>query len=1120
MGRWESYAERGQRIYRWRGWAWFALGKTVVWVALAATAPAVEPWQTRYMGAEAQGPTVLALWQFLPGAEAQGLVGAGHDLSLRGRSKMVSGGRFGSCLESFAADSGNGVVVANSSRLTPSGAFTIELWIKAKPALDRLNEVTLLDKMYIDYRHSNTAVECQRDYALKLTHGGPGVSAGQRVLVAVLGFGESVARFTSSPARYESGSWHHVAFSYDGAGRGRFYRDGVFCGEGFESGRAGIVAGERPLVIGDRIGGTFSGFPGYIDQVRITSDRRRFFSQAVTLAVTGRTVYRRHEPGAALELVVRSHRKAPLAGARLSVQLAGKSIYRGGLATLVADQPATVRIPLATGDRVGSYAVSAVVEDRQQRPLTERCAVAMTLVGRPLPHQMPVVMWGAVNLHQPVELDRMQRLGFTHSLGLQVDAQRIFRAGDGSRSGDPSLVARNRRLLNFALAQGQLLAANLGPGWALRSFAPELRRIGRDGKPTAQEWFALPSGRRDICALCAEARSFAYNVGVSIARDYGGYPALDAALINSEVRDATQVCFHAWDRAAYRAESGGDIPPQVQDRHGVSSATLADFPDSRVVVPDHPLLKYYRWFWKHGDGWNSLHREVHRGLRSEGRNDIWTWFDPATRAPSVWGNGDGLDVVGQWTYSYPDPLRVGWATDRLFAMARGASKPQRVMKMTQLIWYRSETAPRSQPGEAAVTPRGSWEERFPEASFITIAPDHLRLAFWSKLSRPIHGIMYHGWGSLVDLGNRTGYCFTNPHTQRALAEMIHRVVKPLGPTLLQVPDVPADVGLLESFSAQVFAGKSSGSVASQDMHLTLQYAQLQPKVLFEEGVTGSALEGLRVLALSDCDVLTEPVVARIREFQSRGGIVVSDGSAPDLIHADVTLPRAKRTGNAAQDKATVLAKAAELRGALDSRYERYVDSSNPEVVTRLRRYAKTDYLFAINDRRRYGDYVGGHGMVMEKGQPAKAQLTLRRGAGVVYDLVAGTRVPSEVVGADLQLDCQLDPGEGRLFMITDRPIAAVKIDAPDETNLGEHIRIEVGVVDAAGTQVDAVVPVSIELTDPRGRQAEASGYYGAAGGGVQVNYDFAPNDTIGKWHLQVRELASGTVADHHLQVRP
>ena len=63
-------------------------------------------------------------------------------------------------------------------------------------------------------------------------------------------------------------------------------------------------------------------------------------------------------------------------------------------------------------------------------------------------------------------------------------------------------------------------------------------------------------------------------------------------------------------------------------------------------------------------------------------------------------------------------------------------------------------------------------------------------------------------------------------------------------------------------------------------------------------------------------------------------------------------------------------------------------------MTRCRRYGTTDYLFAINDRREFGDYVGQHGLVMENGLPSEAVLTVRRPGGTVYDLVDHRVVPA------------------------------------------------------------------------------------------------------------------------------
>ncbi|MGD8238126.1 MAG: hypothetical protein PVH68_06205 [Armatimonadota bacterium] len=44
---------------------------------------------------------------------------------------------------------------------------------------------------------------------------------------------------------------------------------------------------------------------------------------------------------------------------------------------------------------------------------------------------------------------------------------------------------------------------------------------------------------------------------------------------------------------------------------------------------------------------------------------------------------------------------------------------------------------------------------------------------------------------------------------RSQARLVREVVEPLGPTLLRVRAVRSDVAMLESFAAQMFAGRGS-----------------------------------------------------------------------------------------------------------------------------------------------------------------------------------------------------------------------------------------------------------------------------------------------------------------------
>jgi len=443
------------------------------------------------------------------------------------------------------------------------------------------------------------------------------------------------------------------------------------------------------------------------------------------------------------------------------------------------------------------------------------------------------------------------------------------------------------------------------------------------------------------------------------------------------------------------------------------------------------------------------------------------------------------------------------------------------MKMTQIIWYRSQTAPTSEASQEKVAAQTVWEDTDPDAAFITISPMHLREAFWTKIARPIQGIMYHGWQSLVPTDSTSGYRYTNPQTQHELTRLTHEIVQPLGPTLRQVPEAKSDVAFLESFASEMFARRGTygwGHTWLGDAYLILQWAQLQPEIVFDETIAGKGLDGYRVLVMMDCDVLTRTVADKVLAFQKAGGIIVGDDRLCPAIKPDIVLKPYERTKQADTDKAALQALAAQLREQLDTRHQRHVDSSNPDVVTHHRRFGTADYVFLINDHREFGDYVGHHKLVMERGLPSQATITIGRGAGAVYDLVRGRPVAAKVTDGKLQAQTDLEPGDGQLLMVADRAIAAVKIDAPETGKLGEAVTVTVGVVGDDGQPLDAVVPVRVDILDPEARPAEFSGYYGAKGGRLEIRLDLAPNDTAGTWEVRVTELASGIEARKYVVV--
>jgi hypothetical protein len=114
---------------------------------------------------------------------------------------------------------------------------------------------------------------------------------------------------------------------------------------------------------------------------------------------------------------------------------------------------------------------------------------------------------------------------------------------------------------------------------------------------------------------------------------------------------------------------------------------------------------------------------------------------------------------------------------------------------------------------------------------------------------------------------------------------------------------------------------------------------------------------------------------------------------------------------------------------------------------------------------------------------------------------------------------QLGPCDGGIFLVTPQPIEQLNIAAPESTQRGEIIGIDITIAESSGTLIPAAIPLRVDITDPTGRSAERSGFYGATNGTLKLKLDIANNDTPGVWQIQARELASGLSASRYVRVR-
>ena len=498
---------------------------------------------------------------------------------------------------------------------------------------------------------------------------------------------------------------------------------------------------------------------------------------------------------------------------------------------------------------------------------------------------------------------------------------------------------------------------------------------------------------------------------------------------SSEVRDRVEPSFTAVLTNAYRAASGRDVPELATGRYAPDWRRIEDFPPSRVIPDDYPLFDFYRWFWREGDGWNWFQTEVTREIARRTGGRVFTYYDPAVRVPPVWGSGGEVTFISHWMTCCPEPYRISYLVSEENAMARGRPG-QGVAVMVQCITYRSVIAPKN-----AEPPGGAdWAREVPDAQFLTLPHDMMREAMWTAYSRRVDGIFHYGSGIILEepgsKRNPAGYWVGDAETKNVIRELHGAVGVPLGPLFRAAPERAPEVAVLESAASAIFAGRGSWGWGGPwfSAGIVATAANLTPAVIYEEEVVRDGLPpSLKVLMMPGCDVLPEGVHRRIAEWQAKGGVVAADGTCVPGLLPDLELPKFRRVKKGLEDYAAVRSDAEELRGKLKPFVEPYADTSSRDIIAHARCAGEADLVFAVNDRREAGDYVGGWGAVLEKGLPAEGAVTVRRAAGAVYDLVGHCAAEFAVRGGATEIPVRLGPCGGAVFLVTRRPLAPLAI---------------------------------------------------------------------------------------------
>ena len=536
------------------------------------------------------------------------------------------------------------------------------------------------------------------------------------------------------------------------------------------------------------------------------------------------------------------------------------------------------------------------------------------------------------------------------------------------------------------------------------------------------------------------------------------FPSPNVVMVepSNEIFDKWTVSFTPAMTNARRAYSGRELPKEL-DEYAKDKSVLRqpkmwkrvkDFPKNRVVPDDYPILAFHRWAWKYGFGWASFNDAICAAYSKGIGRTVPGEFAPALRTPALFGACGNLGLLRSWAYVHPEPYRLASTAAILQSRTRGSDAM--IIAGVQGASYRSKMAPKDEKVENPP----KWLEETPNTAYPTTPPDMIEEAYWASICRRVDGVSIWGLKALVDIGKyqpmpkeyrkgNSNQC-SNPETIERVGKFLHEVVIPLGPLVRAVPEREGRVAILESYASQILGHRVTWDCEglAYEVGTLATVANLMPYVMTEEEVGKSGVPaGIRVILAPDCDVLTQSAYEKLAAFQAHGGKIVANGNLCPALRIDAALPdpgndkiatkddyddgNGKKTRDTHVRDASVMRAAAELKGIVGRWAPLYADTDDGHIFTHVRSYKDADYVFAINDKRGYGDYVGQWKRMMEKGLPNSGNVTLARSAGAVYDLVRHKPVPFEVKDGRTVIPVSYETCDGRLLMVTAKPLAAL-----------------------------------------------------------------------------------------------
>lgn len=518
-----------------------------------------------------------------------------------------------------------------------------------------------------------------------------------------------------------------------------------------------------------------------------------------------------------------------------------------------------------------------------------------------------------------------------------------------------------------------------------------------------------------------------------------------------------------------------------------------------IVPADNQWYKFFDYFWKEGFGDNLLHEKLTEIVKKH-VPDMITVHDPFRDVP-VFGRNRGLDAYGTWFYCHPDGGEALTAIEMMLAAVRGNDGTKGFQFGPSLWLYSNEIGP-AKIRQAGTQPRAT----FMTALWLGLAANPLWFEFYSVSFLMPDWEVEHRDNTLLG----------------AMSDFHSRFAAPLLPAMRKMQRQKNEsaffIGMANKiFSEPVISGY--GKAAGNAFLNLLWKAHVPADCIFEDSIRNGELKNYKQVFLYGATHLPEDVYKLLKEFQAAGGrIITSRALAKYFPDSEVYEPdlnpirfssyyyiKQKKGCDAAAVYNLQQKTAGEIAEKFSPEKSPAAGSPSHELYLRTLEYGNCKYVFAKNDRRTYGDFMGKKYHAVYDGElPLETDIILDISPdAAVYDF-AGKKLVKHLPAAagKRQIKMRFAPGEGKVLMVYERPLDRIQAKFINNT-------LTFQLLDAAGKPLPGIQPVQIQVISPDGRESSFSCYSAAENGAGSMPLNLGKNAQAGTWTVKVTSLFSG-----------